>query len=50
MFFLNINELFSCLSKLTLNMSADYTSLFVFDSKIENLFETMNEELRSLAT
>ena len=31
-------------------MSADYTSLFVFDSKIENLFETMNEELRSLAT
>ena len=31
-------------------MFADDTNLFVSDSKIENLFETMNKELRKVAT
>ena len=30
-------------------MFADDTNLFIFDSNIETLFETMNEELRKLA-
>ena len=31
-------------------MFADDTNLFISDSNIENLFETMNEELRKVAT
>ena len=31
-------------------MFADDTNLFISDSHIENLFETMNEELRNVAT
>ena len=30
-------------------MFADDTNLFISDSNIENLFETMNEELRRVA-
>ena len=30
-------------------MFADDTNLFISDSNIENLFETMNEELRKVA-
>ena len=30
-------------------MSADDTNLFIFDSNIENIFETINEELRKVA-
>ena len=30
-------------------MIADDTNLFISDSNIENLFETMNEELRRVA-
>ena len=31
-------------------MFADDTNLFIYDSNMENLFETMNEELRKVAT
>ena len=48
--FIYINELFRSSSKLTPIMFADDTNLFISDSHIENLFETMNEELRNVAT
>ena len=31
-------------------MFADDTDLFIFDSNIDNLFKTMNEEIRKVAT
>ena len=37
-------------NKLTPIIFADDTNLFISDSKIENLFETMNKELRKVAT
>ena len=49
LFLLYINDLFSSSSKLTLIMLSDDTNLFISDSNTENLFETMNEELRKLA-
>ena len=49
LFLIYINELFWGSSKLTLIMFTDDTNLFISDSNIENLFETMNEELRKVA-
>ena len=45
-----INDLFRSSSKLTPIMFADDTNLFTSHPNIENLFETMNEELRNIAT
>ena len=50
LFLIYINDLFRSSSKLTPIMFADDTNLFIPDSNIENLFETMNEELRKVAT
>ena len=44
-----INNLCRSLSKLTLVMSAVDSNLFIYDSNIEILFETMNKELRKVA-
>ena len=49
LFLLYINDFFSNSSKLTLIMLSDHTNLFISDSNTENLFETMNEELRKVA-
>ena len=49
LFLVYINDLFRSSSKLTPIMFADDTNLFISDSNIENLFETMNEELRKVA-
>ena len=49
LFLIYINDLFRSSSKLTPIMFADDTNLFISDSNIENLFETMNEELRKVA-
>ena len=45
-----INDFFGSLSKLTPVMFADNTNLFICDSNIRNLSETMNEELRKIVT
>ena len=50
LFLIYINDLFRSSRKLTPIMFARDTNLFISDSNIENLFETMNEELRKLAT
>ena len=50
LFVIYINDLSRSSSKLTLLMFAEDTNLFISDSNIENLFETMNEELRKVAT
>ena len=49
LFLIYINDLFRILNKLTPIMFADDTNLFISDSNIENLFETMNEELKKVA-
>ena len=49
LFLIYINDLFRSSSKLTPIMFADDANLFISDSNIENLFETMNEELRKVA-
>ena len=49
LFLMYINDLFRSSSKLTLIMFADDPNLFISDSNIGNLFETMNEELRKVA-
>ena len=49
LFLMYINNLFRSSSKLTPTMFADDTNLFISDSNIGNLFETMNEELRKVA-
>ena len=46
LFLIYINDLFRSSSKLNPIMFADDTNLFISDSNIENLFETMNEDLR----
>ena len=43
LFLIYINDLFMSSSKLTQIMFSDGTNLFISDSNIENLFETMNE-------
>ena len=48
LFLIYINDLFRSSSKLTPIMFADDTNLFIFNSNIENLFETMKEELRKV--
>ena len=48
LFVIYINDLFQSSSKLTPIMFADDTNLFIFNSNIENLFETMKEELRKV--
>ena len=48
LFLIYINYLFRSSSKLTPIMFADDTNLFISDFIIENLFETMNEELRKV--
>ena len=48
--FIYINDRFRSSSKLTPIMFADYTNLFISDFNKKNLFETMNEELRKVAT
>ena len=50
LFLIYINDLFRSSSKLTPVMFADETNLFISNSNIENLFETMIEELRKVAT
>ena len=50
LFLIYINGLFRSSSKLTPIMFADDSNLFISDSNIENLFDTMNEELRKVAT
>ena len=50
LFLIYINELFWGSSKLTLIMFTDDTNLFISDSNIENLLETMNGELRKVPT
>ena len=47
--YIYINDLFRSSSKLTPTMFADDTNLFISDSHIENVFETMNKELRKVA-
>ena len=42
-------DLFRSSSKLTPIMFADDTSLFISDSNIDNIFETVNEKLRKVA-
>ena len=49
MFLLYINDLFRGSSKLTPILFADDMDLFISDSNIDKLFETMNEELREVA-
>ena len=49
LFLIYINDLFRSSSKLTPIMFADDTNLFISDSHIENVFETMNKELRKVA-
>ena len=49
LFLIYINDLFRSSSKLTPIMFADDTNSFISDSNIENIFETMNEELRKEA-
>ena len=49
LFLIYINDLFRSLSKLTLSMFADNANLFISDSTIENLFETMNKGLTKVA-
>ena len=44
-----MNDLFSSSSKLTPITFADDANLFISDFNIENLFETINEELRNVA-
>ena len=43
LFLIYINGLFMSSSKLTQIMFSDGTNLFISDSNIENLFETINE-------
>ena len=50
LFLMDINNLFSSSSKLTLIMFTDDTNLFISNSKIENLFETIIEDLIKVAT
>ena len=50
LFLIYINDLFGSSSKVTPVMFADDTNLFISDSTMENLFETINEDLRKLAT
>ena len=50
LFLKHINDLFRSSSKLTPIMFVDDTNLFISDSNIENLFQTMNEELRKVAS
>ena len=49
LFLIYTNDLFRSSSKLTPIMFVDDTNLFISDSNIGNLFETMNEELRKVA-
>ena len=50
LFLMDINNLFRSSNKLTLIMFVDDTNLFISNSKIENLFETIIEELIKVAT
>ena len=50
LFLIFINDLFRGSSKLTPMMFAEDKNLFISDSNIENLSETMNEELKKVAT
>ena len=50
LFVIYINNLFGKSSELPPIMFADDTDLFIFDSNIDNLFKTMNEEIRKVAT
>ena len=50
LFLIYINDLFRSSSRLTLIMFADDADLFVSDSSIENVSETMNKELKTVAT
>ena len=50
LFLIYINDFFRNSSKLTPIMFADDTDLFTSDLNIENLFETISEELRKVAT
>ena len=43
---MTLDDLFKSLSKLSPIMFADDPNLFISDSNIENLFETMNEDRR----
>ena len=49
LFLIYINYLFRRSSKLTPIMFEDDTNLFISDSNIENLFETMNKELQKVS-
>ena len=49
LFLMYVNDLSRSSSKLTPIMFADDTNLFISNPNIENLFETMNEELRKVA-
>ena len=49
LFLIYINDLFESSSKLTAVLFADDTNVFISNSNIENLFETMNKELRKVA-
>ena len=49
LFLIYINDLFRISNKLTPIMFADDTKFFIFDSNIENIFKTMNKELRRVA-
>ena len=50
LFLIYMNYLFRSSRKLTPIMFADDTNLFIFNSNRENVFETMNKELRKLTT
>ena len=49
LFLIYVNDLFRGSSKLTPIMFAEDTNIFVSNSHIENIFETINEELRKVA-
>ena len=50
LYLIYINDFFRILSRLTPIMFADDKNSFFGNSNIENLFETMNKELRKVAT
>ena len=49
LFLIYINDLFRISNKLTPIMFANDTNFFISDSNIENLFKTVNKELRTVA-
>ena len=50
LFLIYIHDLFKSSSQLTPIIFADYANLFISNSNIENIFETMNEKLRKVAS